>query len=144
MPYCTQSWRSYKVVIARLLLLSLGLALAPASGCADTSAVIQPPDPPSGSVVKAILYVDGTVKAVSRKALVAYDSEGRHVRIRLEHAEGPAEQFFRQRTRPGVGLTLKEAAPQKGEALCVLAWLIRGGNLVSRKVFLESRCQHIP
>ena len=109
-----------------------------------TSVLTQPPDPPSGPVVKAILYLDGTVNAVSRKALLVDDSEGRRVRIRLKQAEGPAEQFFRQTTRPNVGLTLTEADPQEGESLCVLAWLTRGGKLVSRKVFLESRCRHIP
>ena len=104
----------------------------------------QPEPPRHPLAVKAIVYVDGTVETVSRKALIIHDSEGRRVRMRLEQAEGPAEQFFRQTTRPGVGLTLSEAAPQEGEALCVLAWLTAGGKLVSRKVFLESHCRHIP
>ena len=100
--------------------------------------------PSGGSAVKATVYVDGAVDTVSAAALVIRDSEGRLVTIRLEHAEGPAEQFFRQASHPNGGLTLSQAAPQKGEALCVLAWLFSGGKLVSRKVFLESHCQHTP
>jgi len=121
------------VSAARRAALLLSLVLLPCCG-----------GPTDGSTVKATVYVDGTVDIASLDALVMRDSEGRRVKIGLQQAEGPAAQFFRQMSRPNVGLTLSAAAPQTGEALCVLASLLANSRLVSRKVFLESHCEHIP
>ncbi len=93
------------------------------------------------------LYVGGSFDSVSAEdeQLVILNFVTREpVVLTLEEAEGPANHFFRQETAPQQGMVLSQAAPEKGEAMCILAWLIPGGELIARLVFLESTCQHIP
>ena len=93
------------------------------------------------------LYVGGSFDSVSAEdeELIILNFVTREpVVLTLEEAEGPANHFFRQETAPQQGMVLSQAAPEKGEAVCILAWLIPGGELIARLVFLESKCQHIP
>lgn len=93
------------------------------------------------------LYVGGSFDSVSveDEELIILNFVTREpVVLTLEEAEGPANHFFRQETAPGQGMVLGQAAPEKGESVCILAWLIPGGELIARLVFLESTCQHIP
>jgi hypothetical protein len=131
-PVCNES--AAAPYAAALLLLVL-LASCGGNGTAAQT---------GGSAFQATAYVGGTVDTVSVEELVVRDFEGRLVTIRLEQAEGPGAQFCRQRSRPNFCVTLSQAAPQKGEALCVLARLTPDGELVSWLVFLESQCQHNP
>ena len=93
------------------------------------------------------LYVGGSFDSVSaedEELIILNFVTGEPVVLTLEEAEGPANHFFRQETAPQQGMVLSQAAPEKGEAVCILAWLVPGGELVARLVFLESSCQHIP
>src|SRR5436309_30010 len=63
--------------------------------------------------------------------------------IRLDRWEEGPTGVCRQRSHPNVGPNLSRAAPKKGEASCVSAWLT-GGEVVSPEVLLESDCQHTP
>jgi len=93
------------------------------------------------------LYVGGSFDSVSaedEQLIILNFVTGEPVVLTLEDAEGPGSHFFRQETAPQQGMVLSQAAPEKGEAMCILAWLIPGGELIARLVFLESTCQHIP
>ena len=93
------------------------------------------------------LYVGGrfdSVSAEDEELIILNFVTGEPVVLTLEEAEGPGNHFFRQETAPQQGMVLSQAAPEKGEAVCILAWLIPGGELIARLVFLESTCQHIP
>ena len=93
------------------------------------------------------LYVGGSFDSVSaedEELIILNFVTGEPVVLTLEEAEGPGNHFFRQETAPQQGMVLSQAAPEKGEAVCILAWLIPGGELIARLVFLESTCQHIP
>jgi hypothetical protein len=93
--------------------------------------------------VKADVYVTGTVAGVSQDEIDVRGIESAVpvIPIRVVDTNGA---FFRQTTRPALGLSEDEAAPQIGERVCVLARLSSSGDLVAWLIFLESDCQHNP
>ena len=137
---------------------SIGLAVVfLTTSCSDDGQALPAPSPTretspdeTAHVVdddRTPLYVGGTFESVSaedEELIILNLVTGEPVVLRLEEAEGPVTHFFRQETAPQQGMVLSQAAPEKGEAVCILAWLMPGGELIARLVFLESTCQHIP
>ncbi|MCH7699006.1 MAG: hypothetical protein IH865_08740 [Chloroflexi bacterium] len=122
-----------------------GPALPAPSPTAETASPDETPDTVYDDITP--LYVGGSFDSVSvedEELIILNFVTGEPVVLTLDEAEGPGNHFFRQETAPEQGMVLSQAAPEKGEAVCILAWLIPGGELIARLVLLESTCQHIP
>jgi DNA-binding CsgD family transcriptional regulator len=96
-----------------------------------------------GNASTALVYIGGTIDSISQQQLVVRDLEGRLVLIRVEHAEGPEAQFCRHALPLDVCMVLSEAAPTKGEEVCVMAHLMPAGDLLAWFVQLDAQCQFV-
>ena len=138
---------------------TIGLAVVRlAASCSDDGMAVPAPSPTeettspeetARTVYDDItpLYVGGSFDSVSvedEELIILNFVTGEPVVLTLEEAEGPGNHFFRQETAPAQGMVLSQAAPSKGEEVCILAWLIPGGELITQLIFLESTCQNIP
>lgn len=68
---------------------------------------------------------------------------GRLITIGLEHAEGPEAQFCRHATPLDICMILSEAAPTRGEEVCVMAYLMPGGPLLIWLAQLDAQRQFV-
>ena len=144
-------------IVAAWCIIGLAVVLLTAS-CSDGGPTLSAPSPTGETTSPdetahteyddiTPLYVGGNFDSVSAEdeELIILNFVTREpVVLTLEEAEGPTNHFFRQETAPEQGMVLSQAAPQKGESVCVLAVLTSSGELIAEKVFLESTCQHIP
>jgi DNA-binding CsgD family transcriptional regulator len=123
------------VIAAGIGLLVWGLLRTGGGGGAPT---VLSPTP------VALVDVGGTIESISDQQLVVRDLVGNLVNIRLEHAEGPEAQFCRHAIPLDYCMILSEAAPTKGEHVCVMAHLMPAGDLLAWFVQLDSQCQFVP